>query len=105
MPKVHTVPYKRYLVLIALALAIGYSARTLFVFPRWTVDDAYITFRYAENLALHGALTWNLGGDPVEGYTGVLLPIILAGLIRLGVEPILGSWMVGVLAYWAELLL
>lgn len=64
-----------------------YAAANLALFPRWTVDDAYITFRYAENLAKHGDLTWNVGEDPIEGYTGVALPTILAGWIWLGGDP------------------
>jgi hypothetical protein len=56
-------------------------------FPRWTVDDAYISYRYAQNLAHHGELTWNVGADPVEGYTGILMPVLLAVGIGLGFRP------------------
>ncbi|MDP3934681.1 MAG: hypothetical protein Q8Q46_00425 [Candidatus Giovannonibacteria bacterium] len=69
-------------------------------FPRFTVDDAYITFRYAENLALHGELNWNVGENPVEGYTGVALPVILAGFIKLGVSPISASRWIGIFSFW-----
>jgi len=73
---------------IALAiLALVYALAALYSFPKWTVDDAYITYRYAENLANFGALTWNVGEKPVEGYTGVALPLILAAGIRLGIPP------------------
>ncbi|MBC3194383.1 hypothetical protein H7X46_25365 [Pseudonocardia sp. C8] len=37
-----------------------------------TVDDAYITYRYSENLARGFGPTWNPGADPVEGYTNFL---------------------------------
>lgn len=67
-----------------LLLGIAYAAGALAWFPRWTVDDAYITFRYAENLARHGELNWNVGENPVEGYTGVLLPLTLAAGTWLG---------------------
>src|SRR3989338_6128223 len=60
-------------------------------FPSWTVDDAFITFRYAKNLADHGELTWNVGeAQPVEGYTGVALPVILAGAHTFGL-PLVGT--------------
>ncbi|MDD5426557.1 MAG: hypothetical protein PHN52_08755 [candidate division Zixibacteria bacterium] len=68
----------------------------LLIFPRWTVDDAYITYRYAENFAWHGQLTWNLDEDPVEGYTGIALPVILAFFIKMGFEPSLISHLIGI---------
>ena len=46
-------------------------------------DDAYITFRYAQNLARHGALEWNVG-ERVEGYTNFLWAVILAVAMKLG---------------------
>ncbi|MGX7828397.1 hypothetical protein ACTG9Q_25235 [Actinokineospora sp. 24-640] len=35
----------------------------------FTIDDAFITFRYSENLAEGSGPVWNLGEDPVEGFT------------------------------------
>ena len=84
--------------LLVAAMGFALSAQTLF--PRFVVDDAYITFRYAENLALHGELNWNIGEDPVEGYTGVLFPALLAGFIKAGVSPIMGSRVISLLSYW-----
>lgn len=43
-------------------------------------EDAYIMFRYAKNLAEGHGLVWNIGKDPVEGATGFLWTILLAGL-------------------------
>ena len=37
------------------------AALVLASFPEWTIDDAFIYYRYAENLANHGVLTWNVG--------------------------------------------
>ena len=45
------------------------------------VDDAWITFRYAHNLAYNGQLTFNLN-ERVEGITNALWAIILAPQIR-----------------------
>ena len=44
---------------------------------RFVQDDAYISFRYAENLALGRGLVWN-EGERVEGYTNFLWTVILA---------------------------
>src|SRR5438105_11061105 len=66
-----------------LVISAAYALIVLATFPRSTVDDAFITFRYARNLALNGQLVWNVGQPPVEGYTGVAWPVVLAALIRL----------------------
>ncbi len=81
-----------------IGIALAYGAVVLLLFPRWTVDDAFITFRYAENLARHGALTWNVGADPVEGYTGIALPLLIAAGLRLGIDPIVVSHAIGLLS-------
>ncbi|MBC8277400.1 MAG: hypothetical protein H8E46_04155 [FCB group bacterium] len=69
------------------------------IFPKWTVDDAYITYRYAANLANHAELTWNPGEDPIEGYTGVAMPVIMAAIIKLGLSPVVTGKIIGVLAF------
>ncbi|RZQ66137.1 hypothetical protein EWH70_02400 [Amycolatopsis suaedae] len=38
----------------------------------FTIDDAYITFRYSDNLAQGHGPVWNVGEDPVEGFTNFL---------------------------------
>ena len=87
-------------------IGIVYAAIALAVFPKWTVDDAYITCRYADNLAKHGELTWNVGEDPIEGYTGIILPLLLALCIKLGISPILAAKIIGVLSFfWGGYLL
>lgn len=49
-------------------------------------DDAYISFRYAHNLAYHNELTFNLG-EHVEGYTNFLWTVILGLLLKAGLRP------------------
>src|ERR1043166_1004184 len=82
-----------------LVAAIGYTVAAIALFPKLTVDDAYITVRYAENLARHGELVYNVGEQPVEGYTGVALPVLLAGFVRLGISPILAGRAIGIAAF------
>jgi len=53
----------------------------------WVVDDAYISFRFARNLADGSGLVWNVGGPHVEGYTNALMVFLLAALERMGVGP------------------
>lgn len=76
-------------VYIALLLA-GFLA---LAWQLWFVcDDAYISFRYARNLAEGHGLRFNLGTEePVEGYSN-LLWVLLAALVRwLGLD--LVAWM------------
>jgi len=50
------------------------------------VDDAYISFRYAQNFAQGHGLVFNIG-ERVEGYTNFLWTVLLALFILVGVEP------------------
>jgi hypothetical protein len=57
------------------------------------IDDAYITFRYAENLAAGHGLVFN-PGEPVLGTTTPLCATVLAGLKRLGLAvPTSALWL------------
>src|SRR5262249_8639064 len=49
-------------------------------------DDAYITFRHAENLAAGNGLVFNAAAPPVEGYSNLSWILLLAGLARLGLD-------------------
>jgi hypothetical protein len=64
--------------------------------PVWsyTVDDAFISFRYARNLARGAGLVYNLG-ERVEGYTNFLWTVLCAGLFRLGADVELAAKLLG----------
>jgi arabinofuranosyltransferase len=86
-----TAPLRRYWpVLVATAVLVPH----VLVFD-FVSDDAYISFRYAQNLAHHGQLVFNLG-ERVEGFTNFLWTVILAGGIRLGFSPVVASRFLGV---------
>jgi hypothetical protein len=76
-----------------LAIALGYLA---LVYRFWfTTDDAYITFRYAKNLAEGHGPRFNLGPHtPIEGYSSFLWMVVCAGFELCGLAPVL----------WANLL-
>ena len=61
------------LLLVALALRLLWLAST-----RHTSDDAYITFRFARNVAQGAGFTYNLG-ERVYGTTTPLFTLLLAG--------------------------
>jgi hypothetical protein len=57
----------------------------------FTVDDSFIAWRYSKNLVEYGALTWNPGQDPVEGFTSFLWVILNAGALLFGISPVVFS--------------
>lgn len=65
---------------------------------RWVCDDAFLSFRYADNLVEGAGLVYN-PGEFVEGYTNLLWTLLLALFRWIGVEPIPVSQVLGVLAY------
>ena len=52
----------------------------------FTVDDAYITFRYARNLADGHGLVYNVG-QAIEGYTNFSLTVVLGAGMAMGIDP------------------
>lgn len=60
-------------------------------------EDAYITFRFAKNLAQGHGFVWNIGEPPVEGYTNFLWLVICAGVVALGLDVALFSQVAGFL--------
>jgi hypothetical protein len=72
---------------VAVALALPY-ARTI------GIDDAFITYRYALNLAQHGRLVYNLTGDRGFAATAPGYAVLLAGVRVLGLDiPAAGTWL------------
>lgn len=68
----------------------------LAIFPHWTVDDAYISYTYGQNLYTTGQLTWHPSQPPIEGFTGYLLPLLATLFLSLKLPletafPILGA--------------
>ena len=67
---------------LALVLAVGQTWRTPV-----TLDDAYITYRYARNFSRGDGLTFN-PGEAVLATTAPGLAVLLAGLTRAGMETV-----------------
>lgn len=75
------------------ALAIIWAAAL-----SWIGDDAFISFRYARNLAEGHGLVFNLG-EKVEGYTNFLWTVLFAPLIKLGLDPAQTSIVMSIACY------
>jgi hypothetical protein len=73
--------------LLLLALAAVAFLLQGFAFPDCLSDDAFISFRYADNLGGGHGLVFNPGEPPVEGYTNFLWTLLMAGGMALGLDP------------------
>lgn len=65
-------------------------------------DDAYITFRYAENLANGLGFVYN-PGEPVYGASSPGFTLLIAGWLLVSANPVIGAWALNVLSMLASL--
>jgi hypothetical protein len=72
---------------LALALVLGQAVLHQ---DHW-VDDAFIGFRYAANLAAGAGPVWHPGDPPVEGITNLGWVLVLAGLAGFGSLPVVAK--------------
>jgi arabinofuranosyltransferase len=70
------------------------SAITMWRLRAHTVDDAYISFRYARNFARGLGLVYN-PGEKIEGYTNFLWTLILSLFVKVGADPNLVAKVLG----------
>lgn len=62
----------------------------------YSMDDAFITFTYAENMVDGHGLVFNVGDKPVEAYSNSLWMFLLAGLYLVGLPTVLAAKVLGV---------
>lgn len=84
-------------ILYPLVIILTLTIATRLPFTSVTVDDAYITFRYARNIAGGLGFVYN-AGEPVLGTTTPLYTLILALLARLGLDMIAVGKFINILA-------
>lgn len=82
---------------VVTAVAVGVLLLLCWRVRGFVTDDAWISVRYAENLA-DGQLGWNPGGPPVEGYSNPLLVLVEATAHLLGASALAAARALGVLA-------
>ncbi len=80
-------------VLLVAGCVAALLAETWRVRPQ--IDDAYISYRYASNLAEGAGLVYN-PGERVEGFTNLLFTLVVALGVRLGVDAPTVGHVVGV---------
>ena len=79
-----------------LAIFLIFIAHSLFL--QCVAEDAYISFRFAKNLAGGQGLIWNPGEKPVEGYTNFLWVLISAVLLKFRLNILWLSQAIGIIA-------
>lgn len=66
---------------------IFFGMTVLAWFTRFIQDDAFVSFRYAQNLVDGNGLVFNVG-ERVEGYTNFLWTLLVGAALYLGLEPV-----------------
>ncbi|MFH0981084.1 MAG: hypothetical protein V2A79_06060 [Planctomycetota bacterium] len=87
-------------ILILLILAITAIICLAMLFYPYTLEDAYITFRYSEHFAEgHGLGAWNTQGERVEGYTTFMWMLLLAAAHALAIDVRTAAKTMGILMH------
>jgi hypothetical protein len=71
----------------------------VFFFWDYSIDDAFITFRYAEHFADGHGLVFNIDDQPVEGYSNLLWLLILALIYKIGLPTYFMAKLLGILSF------
>ncbi|WP_240806945.1 hypothetical protein [Polyangium spumosum] len=87
---------------LGLVLPMMLVATNAYRVASFTIDDAYISFRYARNFAEGHGLVYNLG-ERVEGYTNFLWTVLLGVFAALGARPEMTAKVLGVVCACAAL--
>lgn len=63
----------------------------------FTIDDMFITLRYARHWAAGDGLLWNLNAPPVEGYSNFSFVVLGAAALLLNMDPVITLKVAGLL--------
>src|SRR5262245_36974515 len=80
-------PSKLFAILILSVIVLVPALFLLWFGLGVNLDDALISYRYAQHLAAGQGLVWNVGDAPVEGYTNFLFVVLIALGMFFRVEP------------------
>ena len=83
---------------LALALIIAGVGVLLFTYTEPLIDDAFITFRYAENIAAGNGFVYNTG-ERVQGTSTPLFAMLLAVCKMIGIETVTASLVLSIVSF------
>ncbi len=92
-PEPRPIAWWEWLPLLAPAAVLGWG---MYANKGYIKDDAFISFRYALNLAEGNGMVFNLG-ERVEGYTNFLWIVLTAPAFWVGADPVVWSKVMGAL--------
>ncbi|MEA3350364.1 MAG: hypothetical protein U9Q82_07070, partial [Chloroflexota bacterium] len=85
------------LLAVVLLIAIVFGVRS--EMGTFIIDDAWITFRYAKNLASGQGLSWEAAAPtPTEGYSNLLEVLYIAAAIRADISPVFVARAIGLIS-------
>src|SRR3954462_5579180 len=91
--------FSRHETVLLAGAAITITATLTVLLSRVTLDDAYITYRYARHLAEgYGLGAWNHTGEHVEGYSSLLWTLLLGAATWAGADVRIASKVFGTAA-------
>lgn len=95
MTNIHMITTRRIIFILSILFFIG----GVWYCWSYSIDDAYITYRYAEHLADGHGLVFNAAEQPVEGYSNFLWLLLLSLLYKLGLSTYMTAKFLGVVSF------
>lgn len=95
---------KKLCILSILAAMVLFILMLLYVW-NFTIDDAFISFRYSEHLASGFGLVWNVDQPPVEGYSNFLWILIIAFSFLFKLNPIFSAKLIGLVSVFGIIII
>ncbi|AXV37378.1 MAG: hypothetical protein CIT01_03760 [Methanobacterium sp. BRmetb2] len=83
--------------IIFLVIIVAFMALLCYIW-HFTVDDAFISFRYALNFAEGHGIVWNIGELPTEGYSNFLWVVMVVILLKLNFDPVIATKFLGMIS-------
>jgi len=89
---------------LILAIALLFALLWIALYLQYTVDDAFISFRYGQNLVAHHVWNWNPAGPHEEAYTSLIYTALSVPPALLHLSPALFFKLVGLACILSMLL-
>ncbi len=88
--------FKKYAHVLVLLAALAVLLAFEYTFFNFTVDDSFIGFRYSENMANGYGVVFNIGENPVEGYSNFLWLLVGSFFVKFGFSAMMASKYLGI---------
>ena len=86
-------------IIVLFSASVVFLILTSLIIGNWFTDDAFISFRYANNFLSGNGLVYNVG-ENVQGYTNFLWVLLLAALKMFNLDYTFSALLLNVLSYF-----